>query len=65
MNVLLAVVGGGLRIEEVSIPATYLDGNAASNFGSLADSARVLHSLARHAVVQVRIAKKRPASRPR
>ncbi|MET8147185.1 glycosyltransferase family 2 protein [Actinoplanes sp. NPDC049668] len=49
MNVLLAVVGGGVRIEEVPIPTIYLDDNAASNFAGLADSARVLRSLARHA----------------
>lgn len=49
MNVLLAVTYRGTRIEEVPIPAIYLDGNAASNFDSLADSARVLHSLLRYA----------------
>ncbi|MEU7907417.1 glycosyltransferase family 2 protein [Actinoplanes sp. NPDC049118] len=53
MNVLLAVASRDVCIEEVPIPATYLDGNAASNFGSLADSARVLRSLVRHATPQL------------
>ena len=49
MNVLLTVVATGRRIEEVPIPATYLDGNASSHFGRLSDSARVIGSLVRHA----------------
>jgi glycosyltransferase involved in cell wall biosynthesis len=48
MNVLVAVAVAGRPIEEVPIPATYLDGNAGSNFGRLSDSARVLGSLVRH-----------------
>lgn len=49
MNVLLTVVAAGRRIEEVPIPATYLDGNAGSHFGRISDSARVLGTLVRHA----------------
>ncbi|MEU4236127.1 glycosyltransferase family 2 protein [Actinoplanes sp. NPDC026619] len=52
MNVLLAVAGAGCRIDEVPIPATYLDGNAASHFGGVTDSVRVLGSLMRHAAGQ-------------
>ncbi|GAA2658888.1 glycosyltransferase family 2 protein [Paractinoplanes durhamensis] len=53
MNVLLAVAGAGCRIDEVPIPATYLDGNAGSHFGSVTDSVRVLGSLMRHAAGQL------------
>ena len=51
MNVLLAVTAAGVRIDEVPIPATYLDGNASSHFGGLADSARVIGTMVRHAAL--------------
>lgn len=51
MNVLLAAVRAGHRIEQVEIATTYLDGNASSHFGSLSDAARVYRSLLRFAVV--------------
>jgi len=53
MNVLLTVAGTGCRIDEVPIPATYLDGNAGSHFGGVTDSVRVLGSLMRHAAGQL------------
>jgi glycosyltransferase involved in cell wall biosynthesis len=49
MNVLLEAVAENRHIEEVPIPTTYLNGNAASNFSGLTDSARVLRSLVLHA----------------
>jgi glycosyltransferase involved in cell wall biosynthesis len=49
MNVLLEAARGGRPIEEVAIPATYLNGNAASHFGGLADSARVYRPLLKYA----------------
>ncbi|GIF21674.1 glycosyltransferase involved in cell wall biosynthesis [Actinoplanes tereljensis] len=52
MNALLALAGAGCRIREVPIPATYLDGNAASHFGGVTDSVRVVGSLMRHAAGQ-------------
>lgn len=50
MNILLAAAEAGCRLDEVPIPATYLNGNAASNFGGVADSTRVVSSLVRHAL---------------
>ncbi|GAA0584838.1 hypothetical protein GCM10010172_82290 [Paractinoplanes ferrugineus] len=58
MNVLLAAAEAGHRIEEVPIPATYLDGNSGSHFAGVADSTRVVGSLVRHA-----FATPQPASR--
>ena len=47
MNVLLAAIRAGHRIEEVDIPTIYLNDNASSHFGALADSARIYRSLLR------------------
>jgi glycosyltransferase involved in cell wall biosynthesis len=49
MNVLLAAAEAGCHLEEVPIPATYLNGNAGSHFGGVSDSTRVMGSLVRHA----------------
>lgn len=49
MNALLEAVRAGHEVDAVEIATTYLDGNAASNFRSLADSARVYRPLLRHA----------------
>jgi glycosyltransferase involved in cell wall biosynthesis len=49
MNVLLDATSAGRPIEEVEIPATYLDGNAGSHFDGLADSVRVYRPLLRRA----------------
>ncbi|MEU4690064.1 glycosyltransferase family 2 protein [Actinoplanes sp. NPDC023714] len=62
MNVLLDAVGRGRPIEEVTIPATYLDGNAGSHFGSLTDSIRVYRPLLQYATTS-RL-RSTPAPRP-
>jgi glycosyltransferase involved in cell wall biosynthesis len=49
MNVLLYAARTDHPIDEVAIPATYLNGNAGSHFDGLADSARVYRPLLRHA----------------
>ena len=49
MNVLLDAAAAGRPIEEVEVPATYLDDNAASHFDGLADSVRVYRPLLRYA----------------
>ncbi|BBH70017.1 hypothetical protein ACTI_67020 [Actinoplanes sp. OR16] len=49
MNVLLGAVHTGRPIDEVTIPATYLNDNAGSHFGSLADSIRVYRPLLQYA----------------
>jgi glycosyltransferase involved in cell wall biosynthesis len=49
MNVLLHAVRAGYPIDEITIATTYLDDNASSHFGSLADSARVYWPLLRFA----------------
>jgi glycosyltransferase involved in cell wall biosynthesis len=53
MNVLLDAAASGLPIEELEIPATYLDGNAGSHFDGLTDSARVYRRLLRFAAVSL------------
>lgn len=65
MNVLLAVTAAGVPIDEVPIPATYLNGNAASNFGGLTDSVRVLRSLVLHATIRPARLSVGPESSPR
>ncbi|MDI6099599.1 glycosyltransferase family 2 protein [Actinoplanes sp. NEAU-A12] len=50
MNVLLDAAGAGRPLEEVVVPTTYLDGNAASHFGGVTDSLRVYRPLLRFAV---------------
>ncbi|GIF43965.1 glycosyl transferase family 2 [Actinoplanes xinjiangensis] len=47
MNVLLDAATAGQPIEEVTISTTYLDGNAATNFGGFADSVKVYRPLMR------------------
>jgi glycosyltransferase involved in cell wall biosynthesis len=49
MNVLLVAVGHGYEFDQVPIATTYLDGNSGSNFRGVADSARVLGTMVRHA----------------
>ncbi|GIF17110.1 glycosyltransferase family 2 protein [Actinoplanes teichomyceticus] len=53
MNVLLEAARSGAEIEEVEIPATYLDGNASSHFGAVADSVRVYRPLVRYAATSL------------
>lgn len=45
MHVLLAAVRAGHPFDEVGVATTYLDGNAASHFAPLGDSARVYRPL--------------------
>ena len=61
MNVLLDAAAGGQTIDEVVVPATYLDGNAASNFSGLTDSVRVYRPLLRFAAES---ALRRPRATP-
>ncbi|KUL27552.1 glycosyltransferase family 2 protein [Actinoplanes awajinensis] len=49
MNVLLDAAAASRPMEEVAIPARYLNGNAASHFGGLADSIRIYRPLLRYA----------------
>jgi glycosyltransferase involved in cell wall biosynthesis len=51
MNVLLAAAASDLPLEEVEIPTTYLNDNAASHFDGLADSMRVYRPLLRYALL--------------
>ena len=55
MNVLLQAASTGHPIDEVPIPATYLDGNAGSHFSGLADSARIYLPLLRYALLSRRV----------
>lgn len=48
MNVLLAAAQAGHPIDQTVIATTYLDENASSHFGSLADSARIYRPLLRY-----------------
>lgn len=50
MNALVVVANSGCGLAEVPIATTYLDGNSGSHFRGIADSARVLSTLMRHAV---------------
>ncbi|WP_433824576.1 glycosyltransferase family 2 protein [Actinoplanes sp. CA-015351] len=59
MNVLLDAARTGQPMEEVVIPATYLDGNAASHFGGLTDSIRVYRPLLRFAFASL-LTRRRP-----
>jgi glycosyltransferase involved in cell wall biosynthesis len=52
MNVLLDAARTGQPMEEVEVPATYLDGNAASHFGGLSDSTRVYRALLRYTLTR-------------
>jgi glycosyltransferase involved in cell wall biosynthesis len=49
MNVLLYAARAGLPIEQTVVATTYLDGNASSHFGPLADSVRIYWPLVRFA----------------
>ena len=51
MNVLLDAVASNRPIEEVEIPATYVDGNAGSHFDGLSDSMRIYRPLVRYALL--------------
>ncbi|AEV85635.1 glycosyl transferase family protein [Actinoplanes sp. SE50] len=51
MNVLLHCAATDHPIDEVPIPATYLDDNAGSHFSGLADSARIYVPLLRYALL--------------
>ncbi|MBB2947250.1 glycosyltransferase involved in cell wall biosynthesis [Actinoplanes lutulentus] len=53
MNVLLDAARTGQPMEEVVIPAVYLNGNAGSNFGGLSDSIRVYRPLLRFALASL------------
>ncbi|GIE93365.1 glycosyltransferase family 2 protein [Paractinoplanes rishiriensis] len=53
MSVLLDAARTRHPIEEVEIPATYLNGNAASHFDGLGDSVRVYCALLRYAAASV------------
>ncbi|WIM93018.1 glycosyltransferase family 2 protein [Actinoplanes oblitus] len=53
MNVLLDAARTGRPIEEIRIPATYLNGNASSHFGSLSDSVRVYRPLLQYAATSL------------
>jgi glycosyltransferase involved in cell wall biosynthesis len=55
MNVLLHAATTGHPIDEVPIPATYLNGNAGSHFSGLADSARIYLPLLRYALLSRRV----------
>ncbi len=55
MNVLLDAASTGHPIDEVPIPATYLDGNEGSHFSGLTDSARVYLPLLRYVLVSRRV----------
>jgi glycosyltransferase involved in cell wall biosynthesis len=50
MNVLLHAARAGYPIDEIPVATTYVDDNASSHFGSLADSARVYRPLLRAAI---------------
>jgi glycosyltransferase involved in cell wall biosynthesis len=53
MNVLLDIARTGQPIDEVRIPATYVNGNASSHFGSVADSLRVYRPLLQYAATSL------------
>jgi len=49
MNVLLEAARAGHSIDEISVPATYLDDNASSHFSAIGDSVRIYLPLLRFA----------------
>ena len=55
MNVLLHAAATGRPIDEVPIPATYLNGNEGSHFSGLTDSVRIYVPLLRYVLLSRRV----------